>query len=56
MATPDWSGEKLRNFFGEGGQCIDHYLGDTGVSVFVSLGIAPGGLFGTKRIKRDEFK
>ena len=28
----------------ESGQCIDHYLGDTGVSGFLCLGIAPTSL------------
>ena len=33
-------------------KCVDHYLGDTGVSGFLCLRIAPGGLFGTSELDR----
>ena len=46
-----WSVRKYKELL-EGGQGIDHYLGDTGVSGFLCLGIAPSGLFGTSELDR----
>ena len=48
-----WSVRKYKELTrGWSRYCIDHYLGDTGVSGFLCHGIAPSGLFGTSKLDR----